>query len=91
MPDPQKLKIGDRVRFVSMPEEWDEPGYVIHKETVDFMKIMIRRTWPSRVRELDENGTPWIYARVRDNDGTYQWNSYGIFEQTGWRRVVKRS
>ena len=29
MPDPKSLRVGDRVRFVSLPEEWDDPGYVV--------------------------------------------------------------
>jgi hypothetical protein len=45
MPDPKSLKVGDRVRFVSIPTEWSAPGYVVPREDMTFMKRMIKRRW----------------------------------------------
>jgi hypothetical protein len=89
MPDPKRLKVGDRVRFVSLPDEWQDPKYFVHKESVDFMNVMISRSWPSRVYEIDEYGTPWIEARIR-RKGRVEYHTWGIFERTGWRLVCAR-
>ena len=90
MPDPKKLEVGDRIRFVSLPEEWHDAQFTVHPETVEFMNVMISRTWPSRVFKIDEFGTPWIDARIRRN-GRIEYHSWGIYEETGWRVVRRRS
>lgn len=90
MPDPKSLKVDDRVRFIALPDEWERPGYQLPKESLAFMKAMIKRTWSSRVYMIDEYGTPWIEARMRQR-GRYVHHSWGILESTGWRKVVRRS
>lgn len=65
MPDPHSLKIGDQICFIAIPEEWSQPGYTVHKESIAFLKAMIRRARPSRVARLDAYGQPWIEARIR--------------------------
>ena len=87
MPDPKKLKVGDRIRFVSLPDEWQDPKFTIFEEC---MEIMISRNWPSRIYEIDEYGTPWITARVRVK-GQIEHHTWEISEATGWRLVGKRS
>ena len=89
MPDPKTLKVGDLVRFVSLPEEWSRPGYTLHRDSKAFMKKMIKRRWPSRVYEIDEYGHPWIAARVRER-GRYVSHIWAIMEETGWRRVKRQ-
>ena len=89
MPDPKKLKIGDKVKFVALPDEWNAPGYFVHDETVAFMKAMIARTWPSQVCRIDEDGYAWIQARMRHGDGIAH-HEWGIFAKTGWRLVRQR-
>ena len=88
MPDPKSLKVGDLVRFVALPDEWSRTGYTVHRESIAFMKMMVSRTWPSRVVEIDEYGCPWIHARIRVR-GRLHYHSWGIMESTGWR-VVRR-
>ena len=90
MPDPKQLKVGDRVRFVSLPDEWRDPQSTVLPESVEFMESMISRTWPSRVYEIDEFGTPWIAARIWKN-GRLEHHTWGIFEQSGWRIVRRRT
>ena len=65
MPNPQQLKVGDRVRFVSMPDEWRNSENIVPRESVAIMEVMIARSWPSRVYEVDEHATPWVAARIR--------------------------
>ena len=90
MPDPKCLKVGDLVRFTALPDEWSRPGFTVHRESVAFMRAMIRRTWPSRVAEIDDYGQPWIHARLRLR-GRLHHHSWGIMESTGWHLVRHRS
>ncbi len=90
MPDPSQLKVGDLVRFTALPEEWSGSGATVLKESLEFMKVMIRRRWPSRVYEIDEYGTPWIAARIRRR-GRRHYHSWGLAESTGWRWVQRRT
>src|SRR5688572_10108266 len=77
MPDPSKLKVGDRVRFISLPEEWSRPGYRTPRESAGFMKTMIRRGYSSRIFKI-EHGGPWIAARLRRR-GRWEHHTWGIF------------
>ena len=54
MPDPKRLKVGDLVRFVSLPDEWSQKDFSVSHDDVAFMKKMIKRSWPSRVFMIDE-------------------------------------
>lgn len=90
MPDPRTLKIGDLVRFTELPEEWRRPGYALPKDSVAFMKVLLRRKSPSRVFQIDEYGMPWIAARIHRRH-RYEHHLWGIFERTGWRKVARRS
>ena len=58
MPDPKTLEVGDRVRFVALPDEWQTPGITLPGEDVAFMKAMVARTWPSRVYWIDGKRDP---------------------------------
>jgi len=89
MPDPKTLKVGDLVRFTELPAEWSQPGYTIHRDTIRFIKKLIQRASPSRIREIDEWGYPWFRAITLER-GKRHYHSYGIYESTGWRRVEKR-
>ncbi len=89
MPNPHDLKVGDLVRFIALPDEWNQPGITLHRDSLSFMKILIRRRFPSRVKRIDEFGTPWIAARIRRRNRV-EYHSWGISESTGWRRVHRR-
>ncbi len=90
MPDPKSLRIGDLVRFVSLPEEWADPRWSVPAESLALMKKMIQRTWPSRVYEVDQQGQPWIRARIRVGK-LYHDHTWAITEQSGLRRVNRRT
>jgi hypothetical protein len=90
MPSPRSLKVGDRVRFVSLPEEWSQPGYRIHSSSVRFMKALIRRGRSCRVARV-KHGGPWIDARFRQKNGSIERHMWMITEKTGWERVGERA
>lgn len=89
MPEPKSLRVGDKVRFVSLSEEWSHPGYSISLQDVAFMRKLIKRPWPSRVCQIDEYGSPWISVKIKVK-GVYEQHSWAIFERTGWRHVASR-
>ncbi len=89
MPDPKQLKVGDRVRFVSLPEEWNQVGFCLHGVSLAFMKRMIQRRFPSRVVEIDEMGYPWIRAQIVVRGKTH-YHKWLIMEATGWRQVQSK-
>ncbi len=90
MPDRKALKVGDRVRFVALPDEWRRPGFTVGRGDRDFMRAMIRRSFSSRIYEIDEYGTPWIAARIWHRE-RWEYHWWGLFESTGWRKVERRS
>jgi hypothetical protein len=65
MPDPNALRIGDRVVFTSLPNEWSNPLYPVPPESLAFMRRLIRRGRSSRVCKIDPTGGPWIRAIFR--------------------------
>lgn len=89
MPDPKSLKIGNRVCFTSLPDEWSRKGYTIQPESIRFMKVLIKRKRSARVAQIDEHGCPWIHARIRVR-GILHHHSWAIVESTGWRLVKSR-
>jgi len=90
MPNPRDLRVGDFVRFTVLPDEWRRPGYTLHRDSLSFMRILIRRRFPSRVYEIDKYGVPWIAARIRRR-GRVEHHSWAIMETTGWRHVRRRA
>ncbi len=89
MPEPQELKVGDKVMFIAMPDEWTTPSCEIPEESILFMERMNKRKFPSRVYEIDEYGQPWICAIFKEN-GERRYHTWAIMESTGWRKVKKR-
>lgn len=90
MPDPRTLKVGDKIRFISIPDEWSLPKYKVPRESKRFMNHMLMRRLSSRVYEIDEYGHPWIAARLKIK-GKIEHHSWAIKESTGWRKVKKRT
>lgn len=89
MRDPKRLKVGDKIKFVTLPDEWSAPGVRVPPESIAFMKKLIARKWPSRICRIEEDGYPWIQARMKDGDELVH-HGWGIYEKTGWRLVRKR-
>jgi hypothetical protein len=90
MPDPRRLKVGDQVRFVAIPDEWLRRNRALHRDSLAFMKNMISRKSPSRIWRIDDSGYPWIRARMMYR-GKPHYHSWLITESSGWRLVRRRT
>ena len=88
----QKLRVGDRIRFVSMPTEFSQPGYFVHKDTLRVYRRLIARRRSVRVAFLGDWGdwkVPWIRCRFRRKDGRIEYHALAI-NHDGWVRVRSR-
>lgn len=85
----RKLRVGDRVRFVYMPTEFAQPGYLIHRETLTVYRRLIARHRPVRVFKIDAWKVPWIRCQFRHKDGRWECHSLAI-NHDGWVRVRPR-
>jgi hypothetical protein len=56
----QSLRVGDRIRPVSIPSEWLQRGYQLPVETMELWTLLISRRRPIRIFEVDEWGSPWV-------------------------------
>jgi len=74
----------------SAREEWSRPGWKTPKDSVQFMKTLIGRRRPVRIVRIEYDGYPWFNAWTREPDGTIARHSWGVYEHTGWVRVVPR-
>src|SRR5262245_44582571 len=85
----QGLRIGDRIRLVSMPLEWDRPDYRVPPCTRRLMRRLIARKRALRICEVDDWGAPWVHCRIRrpDNRWAHHWLT---ITQGGWVRVRHR-
>ncbi len=89
MPDPKRLKVGDRIRFTSLPGEWSDPNYTVPASSRRFLKQLIARKWPSKVNKIEADGYPWISVKMKSR-GKIIYHEWGIYESSGWRVVLKR-
>src|SRR4051794_3607054 len=84
------LRVGDRIRFVRMPTEFDGPGYHVHPETRAVYRRLIERRRPVRVYEVDEWGAPWIRCRFKREDASWEHHFLAV-NHDGWVRVNRRT
>jgi hypothetical protein len=83
------LRVGDRIRLVAMPPEWDAPGYHLPACTRNLVRRLIARRRPLRIYEVDDAGAPWVQCRFRLRSG--QWDHHFLaITQGGWVRVKPR-
>ena len=86
----QKLRVGDRVRLVADPPEWQRAGYHLPPETRDLWRLLVARCRPLRVYEVDEWGAPWVRCRVPKSGGGWEQHFLAITDEGGWVRVQPR-
>lgn len=82
MSDPKKLKVGDRVQFVSLPEEWQDPRYTVLPDSVQFMKTMAEGfKW--------SEGPVWIGRSVAGSPAADARGGYLLFSDIPNNAVMK--
>jgi hypothetical protein len=91
--DWRKLRVGDRIRFVSIPAEFLRPGYRVHRDTLRVYQRLIDRRRPVRVASLEAWGkwpAPWIRCQFRRKDGSIEYH-WLMINHDGWVRVKRRT
>ena len=91
--NPKELKIGDRIRILSVPHGTDAEYYWISKDTVRVFKKIIARKRSVRISEIDEDGTPWYTCKFKRKNGTWEWHYMAVLEGDGdnWVKVKKKT
>jgi len=83
------LRVGDRIRIVRLPSQWNEPGCRVPPCTRRLYQRLIARRWPVRVHGIDESGLPWIHCRFRGKSGRWEYHYLAVNDDS-WARVKKR-
>jgi len=68
----RSLRVGDRVRLTEIPPEFLQPGFFLHRSTMQAYKKLVARHRPLRVSKIDEFGFPWVHFRFRMKDGRWE-------------------
>jgi hypothetical protein len=80
MADPWRaLRVGDRVRIVRLPGDFDRPGYHVTEETVAAYCSLVETGRVLTIAEIDEFGRPWTEGFEADDS----WERYAADETTG--------
>jgi hypothetical protein len=85
----KRLKVGDRVRIVHMPNEFSQAGYFVHRHTLRAYRTLIARNRPLRVSEIDGWRMPWVRFQLRRKDGRIEYHSM-LFNHDGLVLVQPR-
>ncbi len=83
----QELRVGDRLRPVAAPPEWQQPGYLLPAETAELWRVLVARRRPLRVYEVDACGAPRVKCRIRTDTGGWEYHFLAI-THGGWVRVA---
>ena len=83
----QELRVGDRLRPVTAPPEWQQSGYHLPADTAELWRVLVARRRPLRVYEVDARGVPWVQCRVLSNNGGWEHHFLAI-THGGWVRVA---
>ena len=91
MPDPSKLKPGDRIRLLAVPEldllqrereirdGLDDAGW-----TADTLERILAQDPVVVISQIDEYGQPWFEYDLKDDSGEIEEHSIAIMEEASW-------
>src|SRR5437660_427372 len=82
------LRVGDRIRMVRFPTEWEQPGYHVPLCTRRLYRALIDRRRSVRVYEI-KWGMPWIRCRLPRRGGGWEHHFLAIIDDS-WVRVRSR-
>lgn len=80
------LRVGDAVRIVRLPGEFDRPGYRVHPSTRRLYERLIAGGKTFRIREIDQWGYPRIHVRQRCKDGSVGHHTLALCDDS-WERA----
>lgn len=95
MPDRSKLRVGKRIRLLSVPaadlaqrirelaESAEMAGW-----TADTIERIIELDPIVTIDRVDEFGSPWFEVELTDADGTVHYHSLAITEDESWALEV---
>jgi hypothetical protein len=82
----RELTVGDRVRIVTYPSDFYQPGYYVHAETAEVYRHLIAEKAILTVHRIDEFGSPWVEYCWTIEDGETEWHSLMV-NHTGLERA----
>jgi hypothetical protein len=92
MPDRTKLKIGDRIRLLRVPEGDAEQRERELREgsedagwTADTIERIIAQDPVVTISSIDEHGMPWFEYELTSASGEREYHSLAIVEDESWR------
>jgi hypothetical protein len=83
------LRVGERIRIVRVPIEFDQPGYFVARDTRRLFELLVQRARSHRIAWIDGWGLPYIDLRFRRFRGRRMYEYLGIWEDC-WVRVRPR-
>ena len=93
MPDRTSLRVGDRIRILTVPaadlrqrerevrEGAEDAGW-----TADTIERILKRNPVVAIARIDEYGMPWFDCALNREDGTTEFHSLAIMEDESWAR-----
>jgi hypothetical protein len=69
------LKVGDRIRVVEYPPDFQQPGFHVHDETAEIYRHLIAEKAILTVSRIDETGYPWVEFTRTNDIGETEWHS----------------
>ncbi|HEX8915770.1 MAG TPA: hypothetical protein VF796_25675 [Humisphaera sp.] len=82
------LKVGDRIRIVRLPPDWETAEYKVSREMRSLYRTLIARRRPVTITEIDFD-VPWIHCQTREKDGRKVLH-WVVIDDGCWVRVVPR-
>jgi hypothetical protein len=82
----RSLRVGDRIRFVRVPKEFDRPDFVVQPDTRRLFELLVQRGRAHRIAWIDDWGVPYIDLQFRVLRGRRIYERLGILEDC-WVRV----
>ena len=94
MPDPSTLKVGDRIRILSVPtaDAVDAAAKMRRADpfaqwTMRILQRLADRKDIVRIDTIDEYGQPWFSYHFRNKRGAWEYHSLAIMEPDSWELI----
>ena len=91
MPDRTKLKIGDRIQLLQVPQGDVEQRERERREgaqeagwTADTIERIIAQDPVVTISSIDEHGFPWFEVELTSANGEIEYHSLAVMEDESW-------